>query len=294
MTAMTTPIRGNNRVTGPVRAFTLVELLVVIVILSILGSLSLGGLNVGRRRAKIDATAATIRKINEAVMEQYESYPSRITNTGTAALNQLRRIVVEEMPDSWTDVFTVTSGSCKTSPGLAYAKYKQLTLSNPAKLTDNASAECLYMIVTRSGYSASTLEQFRPQDIGDTDGDGLREFLDSWGNPILLIRWAPGFSPYSVVQEPDPSKSHDPLDMNHADPNGYALYPLIVSRGADGLIGLNDIVTGGWSQYFTTPGLASIIDLVAQAPISPSPGSVDSSNPTAYLDNITNHDLMAR
>ena len=292
MNAMAPPRNARSTTLGP-RAFTLVELLVVIVILSILGSLSLAGLNVGRQRAKRDATSATIRKIHEAVTEQYESYPSRITNSGTAALNQLRRIVVEEMPDSWTDVFTVTSGSCKTAPGLAYARYKQLALSNPAKLTDNASAECLYMIITRSGYSSSTLEQFRPQEIGDTDGDGLREFLDSWGNPILFIRWAPGFSPYSIVQEPDPSKSHDPLDVTHADPNGYALHPLIVSRGADGLIGLNDIVTGGWSQYFTTPGLASIVDLVTQK-ISPSPGSVDSSNPTAYRDNITNHELMAR
>ena len=276
------------------RAFTLVELLVVIVILSILGSLSLAGLNVGRQRAKVDATAATIRKINEAVMEQYESYPSRITNSGTAALNQLRQLVVEEMPDTWSDVFTVTSGSCKTSPGRAYAKYKQLALTNPAKLTDNASAECLYMIVTRSGYSPATLEQFRPQEIGDKDDDGLREFLDAWGNPILFIRWAPGFSAYSLVQEPDAAKSHDPLDTTGVDPNGYALYPLIVSKGADGLIGLNDIVAGGWSQYFKTLGLASVIDLVSRAPISPSPGSVDSANSTAFRDNITNHDLMAR
>jgi prepilin-type N-terminal cleavage/methylation domain-containing protein len=276
------------------RAFTLVELLVVIVILTILGSLSLAGLNVGRQRAKIDATAATIRKINETVMEQYDSYSSRITASGTAGLNQLRRIMVEEMPDTWSDVFTVTSGSCKTAPGRAYARYKQLTLSNAAKLSDNASAECLYMIVTRSGFDPSALDQFRPLEVGDTDDDGLREFLDAWGNPILFIRWAPGFSILSPLQEPDSAKSHDPVDNSFADPNGYALYPLIVSRGADGLIGLNDIVAGGWSQYFTTPGLTSIIGLVTQQPISPSPGSVDPSNPIAYRDNITNHDLMAR
>jgi len=278
----------------PPRAFTLVELLVVIVILTILGSLSLAGLNVGRQRAKVDATASTIRKLNETVMEQYESYPSRIIASGTSGLNQLRRIMVEEMPDTWSDVFTVASGSCKTAPGRAYARYKQLTLSNAAKLSDNASAECLYMIVTRSGYDPSALDQFRPLEVGDTDGDGLREFLDAWGNPILFIRWAPGFSTLSPVQEPDSTKNHDPLDSSFADPNGYALYPLIVSRGADGLIGLNDIVAGGWSQYFATPALASVINLVTNAPIAPSPGSIDLANPTAYRDNITNHALMAR
>jgi len=286
--------RNNSLHPKILRAFTLIELLVVIVILSILGGLSLAGLNVGRQRAKVDATAATIRKLNDTVMEQYESYPTRVTKSGTAGLNELRRIMVEEMPDTWTDVFTVTSGSCKTSPGLAYARYKQLTLSNSAKFSDNASAECLYMIVTRSGFDPTALEQFRPLEVGDTDGDGLKEFLDAWGNPILFIRWAPGFSNLSRLQDPDSAKSHDPLDASFVDPSGYALYPLIVSRGPDGLIGLNDIVPGGWSQYFVTPGLASIIGLVVQQPISPSPGSVDSSNPSAYRDNITNHDLMAR
>lgn len=276
------------------RAFTLVELLVVIVILSILSSLTLAGLNIGRQRSKAGTTQATIRKLNEIIMEQYETYPSRLTLSGTAGLNQLRRIMVEEMPDSWSDVLTLASGSCRTAAGRAYAGYKQSVLTDANKLTDNASAECLYMIVTRSGVVPSALEQFRPLEVGDTDNDGLREFLDAWGNPILFVRWAPGYSALSLVQPPDPEKSHDPLDTRHLDITGYALYPLIVSRGPDGLIGLNDIVLGGWLKYFSNPGFVSVIDLISNQTISPSPGSIDAGNPTAYRDNVTNHELMAR
>ena len=274
------------------RGFTLVELMVVIVIVSILSALTLSGLGVARQRSKADVTASTIRKINEPIMEQYDSYSARMIGSGTTALKAVRRIIVEEMPDSWSDVFAV--GSCTTGPGRAYARYKQVSLSDPTKLTDNASAECLYMIVTRSGYEPSALESFRPTEVGDTDGDGLKEFTDAWGKPILFLRWAPGFSsPYSQIQIANAATSHDPLDAMDADLNGYALYPLIVSRGPDGLVGLNDIVSGGWSQYFTSPGLGSIVDL-ANSRINPLPGSISTSEPTAYRDNVTNHDAPRR
>ena len=34
----------------------------------------------------------------------------------------------------------------------------------------------------------------RPQPLrGDTDEDGMKEILDAWGEPIVFLRWAPGY-----------------------------------------------------------------------------------------------------
>ena len=76
------------RASGIRRAFTLVELLVVFIIISILAGLSLGGLAGARQRAKIDKTRSTIRKLHEIVIPYYESFaekrvPGPLTLAGT-------------------------------------------------------------------------------------------------------------------------------------------------------------------------------------------------------------------
>ena len=63
-----------NQTRGKQAGFTLVELLVALVIVSILAALSLSGLAVVRRRAKEDATRTTIRKIREVIVPMYENY----------------------------------------------------------------------------------------------------------------------------------------------------------------------------------------------------------------------------
>jgi len=54
--------------------FTLVELLVSLVIISILAAMTLSGLSAVRRRSREEATRTTIRKIHEIIVPQYESY----------------------------------------------------------------------------------------------------------------------------------------------------------------------------------------------------------------------------
>ena len=62
---------------------------------------------------------------------------------------------------------------------------------------------------------------FRPNEIGDTNGNGLPEFVDGWGNAIRFRRWPVGFS--SPVQD-----------------GSSVLLPLIYSSGEDGDFGFAD------------------------------------------------------
>jgi prepilin-type N-terminal cleavage/methylation domain-containing protein len=125
----------------------------------------------------------------------------------------------------------------------------------PGWQTTNANAELLYLIVEDSAYNGSSaIELFGRSEIRDTDGDGLNEFVDTYGNPIRWIRWPSG-SEISIRSHPDlmdpillgVNVQGDPLDRSKADPE-YASYspkrnllglrPLVVSPGADRRFGL--------------------------------------------------------
>jgi hypothetical protein len=149
------------------------------------------------------------------------------------------------------------------------------------------------MIITQSGVFPDFLENIRPDRVGDVDNDGAKEFLDGWGNPIAFMRWAPGFSTttdysvqYSPIQIADKTNRHDPLDSGDADASAFALYPLIYSAGPDGTYGLLE-AKSGWPTALT-----AICDFMPNS--SDRVGTPDPANPTAYRDNITNHQLIAQ
>ena len=94
----------------------------------------------------------------------------------------------------------LTLGSLATGaspPAATYRYYRQFfdainSGADPDAVIEWGSAELLYMIVMRDCENA---EQFRSDEIGDFDGDGLMEFHDAWGHPIRFIRWPAGFVP---------------------------------------------------------------------------------------------------
>jgi len=279
-------------------AFTLVELLVSMVILAILAALSLAGLAGVRQGAKADKTRNTIRKIDAVIRPMYDSYRTRrvsTTTSGAGARNytQLlldkRKLLVYEMPDQWADVpqsLNVVPAQFQTAAVRAYV----LARGNPGPFE---SAECLYMIVEKSGFDPDALEFFRSDEIGDVDGDTKPEFLDGWGRPIAFLRWAPGFT--SPIQKADAVNSPDPLDPARKDPTAYALVPLIYSAGPDGALGTaSDDVTGYGLQTLSGGWLANATTLL---PTLCTGAAATVGTPLANgeaLDNITNHDLIKK
>lgn len=113
------------------------------------------------------------------------------------------------------------------------------------------TSELLYLFVASSRFAGSSaLEFFRPSEIGDSDNDGMLEFIDAWGQPISWIRWPAGY-PSDLVRYAD-DDAMDPVrtDWRYvevpassrgtiaSDWKPRTLVPLIVSAGADGQFGI--------------------------------------------------------
>lgn len=249
-------------------AFTLVELLVVITIIAILAAVFLGAMFSAQESSKDRKTRATIAKLHTIISERYEAYRSRRVPIQTeqgispqmaakAKLDCLRELMRIEMPDRFSDILDPTvspsyfnsnglpimpNGSTappigKTSVALSYAR--KLANAKPNYADDHDRAECLYLIVmANTADGESPIEMFRESEVADTDGDGLREFVDGWQRPIRFLRWAPGF--VSEAQSRDPKLQPDPFDPRKVYPRTgqtdvtFALFPLIYSAGPDG------------------------------------------------------------
>ncbi|MGQ9607285.1 MAG: type II secretion system protein, partial [Thermogutta sp.] len=100
---------------SPTRSgFTLTELLVAITIIAILAGLVWAGVARARETARIAKTKSTIAKINQVIMERYDSYRTRRVpidirglpprDAAKVRLWAIRCIMAWEMPDRAGDV----------------------------------------------------------------------------------------------------------------------------------------------------------------------------------------------
>jgi prepilin-type N-terminal cleavage/methylation domain-containing protein len=273
--------------TNHLRGFTLVELLVVIMIIALLASMALMALSSTSQSAREARTRGTIAKLHALVMERWDTYQTRrvpintgsqtnITTINNQKLTGLRQLMRMEMPDRFDD-FNNTSGVTVPVPSVAKA-YKKNYDKYTSRTADYASAESLYLFVKYGSLQEDALSQFNESEIGDFDNDGMKEFVDGWGQPIMFLRWAPKFDSSIIIQ--DPVNHHDPFDMNKVSPNAYALYPVIFSFGPDKLGGIN--VKG-----------RTVAE--SQSPDDPYVGNIGAPDPTGntdYIDNITNLELL--
>lgn len=292
------------------RGFTLVELMVVVMIISVLATITLFALVNAGEAAKKARTRMQIAKIHDLIMPLWESYLTRRAPVNTAGMtpkaaakarvDAMRELVRLELPDRFSDVMQTNGSKVKKSlpsyPALYEGYHRRATTAawhNPQTPGDNykhQGAECLYMIVaqTRDGDS-SGLEHFRADEIGDVDVDKMPEILDGWGTPIRFLRWAPGFvKPNSSLQNgTDP----DPFDPTGVYSGTFALFPLIMSAGADKEWDIGfDVASGSPLDYGSgLPGTP--VDAFANTSLG-SPDDNNSNNggtPQEHFDNLHNH-----
>jgi hypothetical protein len=205
-----------------------VELLTVVVIISMLAGMSMLALNSAMTSSKESKTRGTIAKLDAAILDIFESYQERFDSItindadlatalgipvanitererALAKLHFIHDIMRMEMPFQWAEVthntpagmIPIGSGAnmyhvlTQIPPVLQYyrAAYDSITGKNN---TASASSQLLFLII--ANLNPEALENFHGSEIGDIDGNGLREFHDAWGKPIQFIRFAPAFT----------------------------------------------------------------------------------------------------
>jgi type II secretory pathway pseudopilin PulG len=270
---------------GARRAFTLVELLVVISIIMTLIGIVAAGASAARTSSRRQATQSLIGRLDTIIQEQFATYASRpvtMAVTGTTASGAraaaLRLMATGDMPDSWADVQHMASNPSQftSAPQRAYIAFWNSRASSPPSASFG-DAECLFMIVMQGGI-ASCIDcgELRTTERGDADSDNAFEFLDAWGNPIRFILW-PG-----DLQLPPSSgirffSSTAPFTPNAT---GRTMRPLIVSGGPDET---NSVTVNGGSNL----SLGVQCGVPASSPFG---GRDTSSGSDGRADNITNFD----
>lgn len=335
----------NSTLRGRRRGFTLTELLVTIAVFSILAGILLVGLNGAAQSVQKTRTRAIIKKLNLLVMEKWNTYQTRRPpstprqatqsfqggmqprgmrdNRAFERLKAIRALQRLEMPQSFSDIPSpgVDPQSALAEMGLAgvlpqlpalsriYQRKLAEALASAESMDDLTryqSAECLYLIVMYGVIDADGgRKRFGENDVGDTDGDGLKEFLDAWDNPISFLRWAPGFSndwpEVSECSDLIRLDEPDPFDLMQVERRGahrgaaretFALFPVIYSYGPDGFSG---IASGfidqdtGKSEPRNSPILNDPFGEVGGALLgAPTPSSQE------HEDNVHNHQPETR
>ncbi len=127
--------------------------------------------------------------------------------------------------DEWAEgIGTNPQQQDPTDPtGVRMISLSQLIQNRLAAHTHKtARSEMLYAILVEGRGPLGTVfsrDQFTDREVQDTDGDGLPEFVDAWGEPLQFYRWPiffqsdlqKGASPYNTVIE---RREQDPLDPN--------------------------------------------------------------------------------
>ncbi len=87
-----------------------------------------------------------------------------------------------------------------------------------ASSPETESSELLYFALLKSGsYGAAAVDsdRFTENEVRDTDGDGLPEFIDAWGQPLRYYRWPTRLidTDPPVPFQPDLTLPDDPTDV---------------------------------------------------------------------------------
>ena len=223
-------------------AFTLVELLTVIVIILILAGLTAVGVSHVVANQRIANTETAMRTIQKVLNEHWATVVSDAKNETGVPFGNIDRVfgpdntggerdrimwikmrLMEAFPVSYGDIanpFPYRTGiipanlrKYNASYQHALAMRKQLNPSIPhLGITESSACLMIALSITRNG-TALNRDNMGSINVADTDLDNIPEFVDSWGNPLLFYRFPAGNAALQATS-PGGVRYADPLDPN--------------------------------------------------------------------------------
>lgn len=196
-------------------AFTLVELLVVLVIIGMLASMVSFAMFRSMQAAREAKTQALISKIHGVIARHWDTF-----ETGQPPSNMtVSAWMADEMP--------CTSGEFNQST--LFSNTLGLSVSSA-----DADAQCLYQIVLQLADDdldrINLFSENETRDISDPKDGTPDIFIDAWGQPIHFVRQPTGFTDSDI---------NDPTAANPLTGGTGLYFPLIYSCGADKTPGLS-------------------------------------------------------
>ena len=196
--------------------FTIVELMMVVgILLFLIATSAIVVRNIGNK-AREKATMATIVKVNGLVQDRVEAMRKALDSTKNQ--QQIKSLVGQKYNALVSSLGAKYRGLPQPVVEILVRKdifrqnLPQYIAENPSVDTamDNLigapgtagnvgtdagasiSSEYLYYILTNHetyGVPPVGEDAFTTTEVADTDGDGLKEFVDGWGKPLRFYRW---------------------------------------------------------------------------------------------------------
>jgi len=234
-------------------AFTLVEILVVIAIIAILAALTTAGIFqvVGSQRAS--NTRATMSAVMKALKQHWDFViaearkeppsPAARALAGPDPTGERAKVIwvklrlMEAFPMTFAEIANPSVYTPAANPYIptgmrkynsTYLKLlqqsKAFPVVPPQKPSETSACLILALSINRGG-AAINPDTFG-SSVVDTDADGLREFVDGWGNPLYFYRF-PTPQNWNDLQLTNtaPAGSREANFCDPIDPNGTLLDP---------------------------------------------------------------------
>jgi prepilin-type N-terminal cleavage/methylation domain-containing protein len=184
---------------SPRKGFSLVEVLVVMGIIAFLTAAIVVVLPRVANASKVAATRATIKKVDELLNDRINGFRRYIQTQDQQAGTGIPSYVDLGLVQQLGGLPALPAAKLVGMKQLFRAKFPQsyAELNPPPSpsaghKTSTESAACLYIILTQMAIfdtEPPSATDLRGLEVADTDGDGLLEIVDAWGQPLRFYRW---------------------------------------------------------------------------------------------------------
>jgi prepilin-type N-terminal cleavage/methylation domain-containing protein len=255
------------------RGFTMIEILVVVGVILLLMTMSIGLLRNAVGTARQRQTEATILKVHGLMQQRMDAFYRAMERTN---LKQATDKIKMDWYTTYNMIPPDRAIDVMVKKSIFQSRFPQMflernLLTNPPSgvtvvpanhQTVTQSAALLYWTLTDSevfGVAPVDESEFTSSEVRDTDGDGLLEFVDGWGKPLRFYRWTSHlFRPGDGASVPpgiDSSGNLSPPNRLYVSViwSGLPAIPTVAGE-LDPLARDPDDPTGQLYRFVTSPG----------------------------------------